>query len=262
MKLSLLSQKVHGLLVLLIGGAILSLGFQFRQWLASGIRQLAASEHALNANNNALSQDVQELRSLRDLKVKDLDRLKAGLADMAQSKRTLYEAGLSLQDEKRSLEKLKEIMSTYLKIDEDKKMVYLMQGAQAMEEFPLTYTGPQAFGGEMKPLPGTVAITSKERFAHPERGQSEEVNGVLVWNPPQVGNSVRSNALGEFVMFTGSPLILHGPPKKAAEHETFPHYCIGLTQRSAQKLYTKSFIGTKIVYVKIHQAPPPPPAPN
>ncbi len=256
MRLSILSHKVHGLLVFLVGAAILSLGYHFRQWLASANRELAAAQRSLEANNNALSQNVQELRSIRDLKVKDLERLKAGLTGLAQSKRALYEAGLSLQDEKRSLEKLKEIMSTYLKIDEDRKMVYLMQGDQAMEEYPIPYGGPRAFGGDLKTLPGTLPITSKERFAHPERGQSEDVNGVLVWNPPQVGNSVRSNALGEFVMFTGSPLILHGPPKKAAEHETFPHYCLGLSQNSAQKLYNKSFIGTKIVYVKFHQSAP------
>ncbi len=261
MRLSFFAHKVHGLIVFLIGAAILSGGYQFRLRLSSSARALESSGRVLEANNAALSQSVQELRSIRDLKVKDLDRLKAGLADLAQSKRTLYEAGLSLQDEKRSLEKLKEIMSTYLKIDEDKKMVYLMQGEQALEEYPLLYPVLRAFGGDVKTPSSAAVITSKERFAHPERGQSEEVNGVLVWNPPQVGQSVRSNALGEFVMFTGGPIILHGPPKKTAEHESFPHLCAGLSQKSAQRLYSRSFIGTKIVYVKFHQASPPP-APN
>ncbi len=257
MKLTAFSQKVHGLIVLTIGAVLLFAGFKTRLLLRQETRGLASAAQKLTANSEVISQSVQELRSIRDLKFRDLDRLKAGLTDMAQSKRAFYEAGLSLQDEKRSLEKLMEIITTYLKIDQEKKMIYLMRGDQALEEFQTQYPELRAFGSEVKPFSGAAQIISKERFAHPERGASEDLNGVLVWNPPQVGNSVRANALGEFVMFTQGPLILHGPPTKIAEHENFPHLCLGLSQKSAQKLYAKSFIGTKIAFVKTHAVPSP-----
>ena len=72
------------------------------------------------------------------------------------------------------------------------------------------------------------------------------VNGQLQWTPPQVGTSVRARALGEFVMFTNSKLILHGPPISEEDHARFPHICLGLDRETARKLYHSSFIGTRI----------------
>ena len=69
---------------------------------------------------------------------------------------------------------------------------------------------------------------------------------MLTWNPPQVGQSVRSNALGEFVIFTNSNLIIHGPFKKAEEHDAYPHACVGLSLRDARRLYRGSFIGNRV----------------
>ena len=115
-----------------------------------------------------------------------------------------------------------------------------------MQGHLISYIPLRSFGGAPGTLPATVRIISKERFAHPERGKSEEVNGTLQWVPPQVGTSVRSNALGEFVIFTNSALILHGPPLDAETHEKFPHICLGLDQEAARRLYRGSFIGTKI----------------
>ena len=112
----------------------------------------------------------------------------------------------------------------------------------------MSYPAVTAFGGEKGHMPSPARIVSKERFAHPERAKLEESGGSLEWSPPQVGTSVRANALGEHVMFTSGPLILHGPPRKKAEHDSFPHLCLGLSARAAQKLYAQSFIGTKIAY--------------
>ncbi len=95
-------------------------------------------------------------------------------------------------------------------------------------------------------MPRAAAIMSKERFAHPERPRSEQVGGQLQWEPPQVGTSVRANALGEYVMFTREGLVLHGPPLRAAEHEAYPHLCLSLPAATAARLYAKSFVGTKI----------------
>ena len=48
-------------------------------------------------------------------------------------------------------------------------------------------------------------------------------------------------------MFTRGSLILHGPPKKEAEHKAFAHYCLGLSLKVARRLYENSYIGTRIV---------------
>lgn len=250
MKLSTLSQKVHGGIVLAFGIAILMGLLKARQTFVQQRERLQVELNAQNSADQIRSQFIHELRSIRDLKSRDIMQLKAGLSGMAESKRLLYEAGLTQQDEKRSLEKLKEILTTYLKMDEEKKRILILQGDQILMDFPMGHPVPQALGGETRPLNSPAQIVSKERFAHPERGTAEEVDGTLQWNPPQVGNSVRSNALGEFVIFTNGPLILHGPPKKEAEHSQFPHVCAGLSQGSAQKIYSKTYIGTKIVFAK------------
>ena len=202
------------------------------------------------------------LRSLNQLKVQDIQNLKNGLSDLAKSSKSLYEAVLSLQEEKRVLEKQYKIMTTYLEIDEEGKKISLMSGEQALQAFPMGYPAVTALGGEKRPLSPPARIVSKERFAHPERAKLEESEGQLEWEPPQVGTSIRANALGEHVMFTAGPLILHGPPKKKAEHDSFPHLCLGLSAAAAQKLYSQSFIGTKIIYktapAQARKAPPAP----
>ena len=92
-----------------------------------------------------------------------------------------------------------------------------------------------------------ATISSKERFASTERPRTEQVGGQLQWEPPQVGTSLRANALGEFVVFTKEGLVIHGPPLKTVEHEAFPHVCLSLPAPTARRLYSQSFIGTKIV---------------
>src|SRR5262249_28305600 len=139
-----------------------------------------------------------------------------------------------------------EIMTTTLLINSALQRVFLMRAEQPLQSYLLAYLPLKSFAGAPVNLPSTVRIISKERFAHPERGKSEQIDGALQWTPPQVGTSVRSNAMGEFVMFTNSPLILHGPPVNADDHERFPHICVGLDQEAARKLYRGSFIGTKI----------------
>jgi hypothetical protein len=216
----------------------------FQQNFARTLEQTAAAhEHIL---------------SLETLKTMDLEQLKAGLSGHALSEKSLFESGLSLQEERRLLEKQLEIMTTTLLINPALQRVFLMRAEQPLQSYLLSYIPLRSFGGAPGILPPTVRIVSKERFAHPERGKSEEVNGTLQWVPPQVGTSIRSNALGEFVMFTNSALILHGPPVNAEDHERFPHICLGLDSEAARKLYRSSFIGTRIILsrVSIEKAAP------
>ena len=199
-------------------------------------------DQALDDASDALGEAIV----LRDLKDKDLRTLKSSLMRVTRSRRALYESGLQLQEDKRLLEKQWEIMTTYLQVDEEARKVSVMRGDQALVTYPIG-RGPETYGGESRPAPAVVRIVSKERFAHPERGKSEQVNGKLEYEPPQVGQSVRANALGEFVIFTDGPLILHGPPKRPKEHALFAHACLNLPLAVAKRLYEKTFIGTKIL---------------
>ena len=244
--LSRISDEAHPLLTLAVGLGLLWAVHGLDAWIKKETLGLKKETENIRKLEDQASQDLNELRALRDFKERDVAKLKSGFLSLARSKKLFVESGLSLQEEKRLLEKLLEIMTTSLRVDSGTKKISLMRQDHSLEDFSIQYPPPKSFGPNLKPLPANIKITSKERFAHPERGKSEEVNGTLAWNPPQVGTSVRSNALGEYVMFTNSDLILHGPPKKASEHEAFPHLCLGISLESARKLYKSSFIGTRI----------------
>ncbi len=189
--------------------------------------------------------------SIDTLKTLDLEQMKAGLSGNAQSQKALFESGLSLQEERRLLDKQLEIMTTTLFVNPALQRIFLLRADQPLQSYLLSYIPLKSFSGSAATLPGSVKIISKERFAHPERGKSEQVNGTLQWIPPQVGNSVRSKALGEFVMFTNSALILHGPSVNDEAHEKYPHVCLGLDLESARRLYRASFIGTRITLSQV-----------
>ena len=125
--------------------------------------------------------------------------------------------------------------------------VQIMRGEQASESWPLSGQKPRVVGGVARQMPKLATIVSKERFAHPERGKSEQVDGRLDWEPPQVGTSARASSLGEAVMFTKEGLVIHGPALKRPEHENYPHLCLELPAATARRLYSRSFIGTRVM---------------
>ena len=228
---------------------------------------LGKRAQAARAGLEALSEEAQEADSalaeattLREERLREVAAFKEGLPKLAESRRHIYEGGLQLQEEKRLLEKQLEIMTTYLLVDELGGKIHLMRGEQALESFPLAEGSPKAFGGA-KPAPALTSIISKERYAHPERPKSDQVGKQLNWEPPQVGESARANALGEYVVFTRGPLILHGPPKNEEEHAAFPHVCLQLPLPVARRLYSESYMGTKIMLKGPSAAPAPVPAP-
>ena len=218
-------------------------------WVRSKAEPRRAEWLLLTKEREKAAAAAADLQSLRDLKAEDVGRLQASLAGLTSSHRAVYEAGLALQEEKRLLEKQWEIMTTYLLIDLPERKIQLMRGDQSLKSFALSYSSA-AWGGISQPLPQTPWIVSKERFAHPERGVSEQKDGKLQYEPPQIGTSVRANALGEFVMFFTGGLVLHGPAQRLADHAAFPHYCAGLSLGAAKKLYAETFIGTKLVFKK------------
>jgi hypothetical protein len=236
--------------LLAAGVVILAAAGLTDRWLRIELARRQIYLNSLEKSLESVESARSRIQDLAELKSHDLEIFKTGMANLAQSKKALYESGLSLQEEKRLLENQWNIMTTYLVIDIPLQRIILMRGDQPLESYPFSYIPIKAFGNLTDPLPKTVRITSKERFANPERGEAREVNGRLEWTPPQIGTSVRSNALGEFVIFTNSRLILHGPAIKPEDHEQFPHYCIGLSREAARALYRHSFIGTKIVVIR------------
>jgi len=208
-------------------------------------------------SQNALELALTHAQSVQALKHSDTAQFKIGFSGTAKSQKNLFESGLSLQEERRLLEKQLEIMTTTLNINPSLQRIFLLREGQPLQSYLLGYFPLRAFGGAPPTLPEATRIVSKERFAHPERGKAEMVNGQLQWTPPQVGTSVRARALGEYVMFTNSKLIIHGPPVSEEDHARFPHICLGLDQETARKLYHSSFIGTRVQLSRIVITPDP-----
>ena len=251
--LTRLSKKVHPATLGAVGLALLAAGYGLHHLLQTRLQTLQAIDRQLSQVNASSDVAANHYQSLADLKSQDTNKFKESLSGIAQSKKTLFEAGLSSQEERRLLEKQWEIMTTYMTVQIPLQRIFLMRGDQPLESYLINYVPLKAFGGAPATVPRIVRIVSKERFANPERGKSEMVNGKLQWEPPQVGTSVRSNALGEYVLFTNSRLILHGPPKNEADHEAYPHLCLGLSLEAARNLYQHSFIGTKILLTNVRE---------
>lgn len=242
-----LSEKVSFLAVGVIAGCILFFGYLTYHVLQQKSAPIFQNLQHVRQVAEQSELAVNHFQTLADLKANDTDAFKAGVSNIAQSNKTLFETGLSLHEEKRLLDKQFEIMTTYLTLDTALQRIFLMRGDQALESYFIGYVPLKAFAGSPVNFPRAVRITSKERFAHPERGKAEMVDGNLQWEPPQVGNSVRSNALGEYVIFTNSKLIIHGPPRNSFDHESFPHICLGVSLTAARNLYQRTFIGTKVI---------------
>jgi hypothetical protein len=242
-----LDQRAPFSLLLAAGALILFSFWSLQSWLTARLRLTEADVEAASVAREDLDQELSERQALRDLVARDLARTKKNAASATRSQRELFEGGLAVSEEKRLLEKQWEIMTTYLLVDLKEDRVQVMRGDQATETRPLSGARPRPAGGETKPLPKLATIVSKERYAHVERGKSEEIGGRLDWEPPQVGTSARARALGENVLFTREGLILHGPPLDKTEHEAYPHLCLSLPAATARLLYERSFIGTRVM---------------
>lgn len=242
-----LDRRVSGAALFATGAFLLAANWMAGSWLEAHGEAARDERVAAAVAREDLDLELGERAALRDLVARDLERAKASASKLTRSRRVLFEGGLALTEEKRLLEKQWEIMTTFLLLDEGADKVSVMRGEQAFESWPLGGVRARVVAGEKRSLPkDPVAIYSKERFAHPERGVSEQKDGQLRWEPPQVGESVRANALGEFVMFARGGLVVHGPPLKSPEHEAFPHLCLSLPRLLAARLYSRSFVGTKV----------------
>ncbi len=246
-RLRALDRRVGALGLAAAGALVLAGLWLMGRWVSARASFAADELVALSVSREDLQLDLNERQALSDLVARDFARAKVSAATLTRSRKALYEGGLALSEEKRLLEKQLEIMSLWLQLDEERDKIHLVRGDQIAESLNLAGAHPRAVGGETRPLPKSATILTKERFASTERPKSEQVGGQLQWEPPQVGTSVRASALGEFVLFTKEGLVLHGPPLKEAEHEAYPHLCLSLPRSVASRLYTQTFVGTKIL---------------
>lgn len=246
-RLRALDRRVSAPALLAVGTLLLVSLWMTGRWVAARSASAAGERAALTVSREDLELDLAERTALRDLVTKDFARAKLSAASLTKSRKALFEGGLAASEEKRLLEKQLEIMSLWLRVDEEGDKLHFVRGDQIAESLPLSGARPRAVGGETRALPKSATIVTKERFASPERPKSEQVGGQLQWEPPQVGTSVRASALGEFVVFTKEGLVIHGPPLKQAEHEAYPHLCLTLPTAAARRVYTQSFVGTKVL---------------
>ncbi len=246
-RLNALDRRVGAIELAAAGALVLAGLWMLGRWVSTRAGIAADERTALSVAREDLTLDLNERQALSDLVSRDFARAKVNAATLSRSRKALYEGGLALSEEKRLLEKQLEIMSLWIKLDADGDKVHLVRGDQIAESLLLAGARPRAVGGETKALPKAATIVTKERFASTERPKSDQVGGQLQWEPPQVGTSLRASALGEFVLFTKEGLVIHGPPLKAAEHEAFPHLCLALPRAAAARLYSQSFVGTKIL---------------
>jgi hypothetical protein len=246
-RLRALDRRVGPLGLAAAGGVVLASLWLLGRWVSAHAALAADERVALSVAREDLELDLAERQALSDLVSRDFARAKVSAATLSRSRKALFEGGLALSEEKRLLDKQLEIMSLWIRLDEEADKIHLVRGDQIAESLLLAGARPRTVGGETRPLPKSATILTKERFASTERPKSEQAGGQLLWEPPQVGTSVRASALGEFVLFTREGLVLHGPPLKEAEHEAFPHLCLALPRAVAARLYTQSFVGTKIL---------------
>ena len=246
-RLRSLDRRVSAPGLVLAGAAVLAGLWLLSRWVSERATAAADERSALTVAREDLELDLSERQALSDLVSRDFARAKVSAATLTKSRKALFEGGLALSAEKRLLEKQLDIMSLWIRLDEEADKIHLMRGDQIAETLALAGATPRVVGGETRPLTKSATIVSKERFASTERPKSDQVGGQLQWEPPQVGTSVRASALGEFVLFTKEGLVVHGPPLKEAEHEAYPHLCLSLPTAVARRLYTQSFIGTKIL---------------
>lgn len=246
-RLRSLDRRVGALGLAATGALVLAGLWLMGRWVAERAAYAADERTALSVAREDLSLDLAERQALSELVSRDFARAKASAATLTRSRKALFEGGLALSEEKRLLEKQLEIMSLWIRLDEESDKIHLMRGDQTAESLLLAGARPRVVGAEARALPRSATILTKERFASTERPKSDQVGGLLQWEPPQVGTSVRASALGEFVMFTKEGLVIHGSPLKAAEHEAFPHLCLALPRAAAARLYSQSFVGTKML---------------
>lgn len=240
-------RRVSGLEALGAGLGMLALLTLVQLGLAREVRRLNDELAALRPAEDGLNAALEMREQLNALKRRDVDNVKAAMIGLARRQKLYYEGSLALSEERRQLEKQAELLATHLAIDPAGR-IRVMKGEQTAKEYAvegLSCWEGVSGGGALK-APKAAVVTSKEFHAHPERGKVDLQDGRLLWTPPQTGSVERTAALGQYVIFTNTPLIIHLPSKDRKSHEAYRHCCLPLAASSAKKVYGSVFIGARL----------------
>src|ERR1051326_4566844 len=100
-----LLRPAHPAVVVLAGVAILAGLYTAPRWLEATTGEERLFQQTMSHVLDQAASAREHFVSLDTLKTMDLEQLKAGISGHAQSEKSLFESGLSLQEERRLLEK-------------------------------------------------------------------------------------------------------------------------------------------------------------
>ena len=113
-----LQKKIPRVYVLALGAGIAALLWFSDSKIAARLQIIQSDVKRMEDAMKASGAALEELRALKELKLEDAARYRKELKGLAKSSKAVYDTGVSLQEEKRLLEKQLEIMTTYLEINE------------------------------------------------------------------------------------------------------------------------------------------------
>lgn len=233
--------ELVGLGVMALCG-LLALYVSFSKWREN----LTVELRRMSPHLERVSAALETADSLYALRARDVESTKKAMTGLARKQKSYYEERLALAEERRSLEKQLELLETRFLVADGK--LKAVRAERVSQEFALA--GPATCwaeeGAPSVVAPAAAQVTAKEFYAHPERGRVEMKDGALIWTPPQVGTVSRQEGLGQYVLFTNTPLVLHLPPRDKAAHESYAHCCLPLDKKSAKSAYDAVFIGARL----------------
>ena len=142
-RLRALDRRVGAVGLAAAGGALLAGLWLMGRWVSHSAAIAAGERTALSVAREDLDLDLAERQALSDLVSRDFARAKASAATLSRSRKALFEGGLALSEEKRLLEKQLEIMSLWVRLDEEADKLHLVRGDQVAESLGLDGARPR-----------------------------------------------------------------------------------------------------------------------
>ncbi|MEQ1920581.1 MAG: hypothetical protein ABL955_15440, partial [Elusimicrobiota bacterium] len=146
-RLRALDRRVGALGLAAAGAAVLASLWLLGRWVSAHAAIAADERVALSVAREDLELDLAERQALSDLVSRDFARAKVSAATLSRSRKALFEGGLALSEEKRLLDKQLEIMSLWIRLDEEADKIHLVRGDQIAESLLLAGARPRTVGG-------------------------------------------------------------------------------------------------------------------
>src|SRR5262245_8398513 len=130
-----LTARAHPAAVIGFGVVTLAVLYALPRWIDQRYTEERQFGWELSRVLDQTAAAREHIGSLDLLKNTDLDQIKAGLSGHALSQKTLMESGLSLQEERRLLEKQLEIMTTTLFVNPSLQRIFLLRADQPLQSY-------------------------------------------------------------------------------------------------------------------------------